>query len=283
MGSIWQLQILHDCCHNTFSPSPKINNFVLQSFGAISYYGYAVYLKHGHLSHHSIGGSVSPRSAFNDAVDFLPDGDVLFNGHRSNMKGDSPRLPSMGKPLLFREDRTAHNALVYALTFSFERIFLGLNDFFTSIIRKNLFFPNASPSLSSSLVRMSTFGTLARLALASYLGPRIILSLYLAELSWCIPPNPLAGCFLNNHASQPDSGGGCEPTMSYKTGNKLYSALVLNTNHHKEHHDFPSVPFHGLGRIKEMGGYGDLDKGGEGGGRQGMELWFGRGGTYGCQ
>ena len=198
------------------------------------------------------------------------------------MKGLKSRFPTLSMSHKFRPSKPYINALIYAFTFSFERVFLGVNDVVTSLYRKNVFFPNANPKLSSSLVNLSTFNTLVRVILTYMLGPKVLLSLYVAELSWCIPPNPLAPCFLNNHSTK--EGEECVPTMSWRSESSLYSVVTLNTNHHMEHHDFPQVPFHALGRIKGMVGYNDdVDKGEGEGNRKGMELWFGQGGTYGCQ
>jgi len=293
LASLWQLQILHDQCHSLLLP-PTLNNratkLLMTALGSVSWYGYNTYLQLGHISHHNIGGSVSHRSSFEDAVDYLPDGDVLFGSHRAIIKGDKAKV-GIGMNGWFREGKTGWNAMLYAASFSFERIFLGLNDVVTAVCRRNFFFPNSSPILRKSMVSISTVGVVVRLALVKLLGWKVLLSLYIAELSWCIPPNPLAGCFLNNHSTQPvPSTSSCVPTKSYRTSSPLYSLLTLNTNHHKEHHDFPNVPFHMLHIIKKMKGYDDDedDEVGNGGiskieEKEGLELWFEKGGTYGCQ
>jgi len=53
--------------------------------------------------------------------------------------------------------------------------------------------------------------------------------------------------FITNHGSK---GGEehCEPSSSTYAG-PWYSVMTLGTNYHCEHHDFPSIPFHLLGKL----------------------------------
>ena len=74
------------------------------------------------------------------------------------------------------------NVLIYALTFSLERVFLGLNDVVTMVLRRNLFFPNAEAKFGGDLVRQSTVAVGVRGALVFLLGWKVLLSLYIAEV-----------------------------------------------------------------------------------------------------
>jgi len=91
---------------------------------------------------------------------------------------------------------------------------------------------------------------LFRGVLVYFFGWGALLSLYLSELSWCLPFHPLSAMFVTNHKSEVGDGGECVPTHSVRYG-KWYDLLSLNTSLHKEHHDWPSVPFHKLGDVVE--------------------------------
>ena len=72
MFSLWQLQILHDCLHGSmFDKSKKrilglnkksLQNSVLFWGSMPSAYGYFMYLKYGHLSHHRTVGDAKKAS-----------------------------------------------------------------------------------------------------------------------------------------------------------------------------------------------------------------------------
>ena len=86
--SLWQLQILHDCLHGSMiskksTPSP-INKKSLEErilfWGSMpSVFGYFLYLKFGHLSHHrNVGNSdASLAKLFDSQQEEFEDGDMV--------------------------------------------------------------------------------------------------------------------------------------------------------------------------------------------------------------
>lgn len=106
MLSLWQLQLLHDVIHGSLLPkhtnkliSPKMKRTiqdVLLFIGSMpSIFGYYLYLKYGHLSHHTHVGMVSSEQVFDSSnAHQFEDGDILFVAHRMNMTGSyGPKLP----------------------------------------------------------------------------------------------------------------------------------------------------------------------------------------------
>ena len=58
--------------------------------------------------------------------------------------------------------------------------------------------------------------------------------------------------FVTNHGSTMDDDTGlCVPSSSTYAG-RWYSLLTLGTNYHVEHHDFPTIPLHKLGQLREI-------------------------------
>jgi len=63
--------------------------------------------------------------------------------------------------------------------------------------------------------------------------------------------------FVTNHGSATRDedgdgyGDGCIPSSSTYAG-KWYSLFTLGTNYHCEHHDFPTIPLHRLGKLREI-------------------------------
>jgi len=116
MFSLWQLQILHDCLHGTLFEKQsqrqqqsadalpnssggskngrrrkQLQNDVLFWGSMPSIFGYFLYLKYGHLTHHSNVGDPSRASLeklFNSDKSNFEDGDVLFVAHRMKLKGE---------------------------------------------------------------------------------------------------------------------------------------------------------------------------------------------------
>ncbi|KAL7472891.1 hypothetical protein ACHAXS_013280 [Conticribra weissflogii] len=310
--SLWTLQILHDCLHGSLLPKPNVsstsptsthqspskdkgtkkkkkntkkktkkNNKKLQNlllfWGSMpSFFGYHLYLRHGHLSHHKSLGD--PRSASllqlfeSDKSDF-EDGDVLFVAHRMNLRGETgPRLRIGRKKKedlvlsisrtgfsLWKPKRPVRNSAIFALSFALERFLLGINDVVVAITGKNHFFPNKPREFHDECARycrcaLSVRGWLWRIA-----GWKSLLFLFLAEVLWSIPPHPACAMFVTNHGSTmvPGDGDGdedgnrCIPSSSTYAG-KWYSVFTLGTNYHCEHHDFPTIPLHRLGKLKEI-------------------------------
>jgi fatty acid desaturase len=58
--------------------------------------------------------------------------------------------------------------------------------------------------------------------------------------------------FVTNHGSTIDEiTGECAPSSSTYAG-RWYSIFTLGTNYHVEHHDFPTIPLHRLGKLREI-------------------------------
>lgn len=276
MLSVWQLQILHDVLHGCFFDKRKgtlwgmkrkdLQEFVLFWGSIPSVFGYYLYLKYGHLSHHKSVGN--PESAtlerlFNsDQADF-EDGDILFVAHRMNLKGNigpTFQLP-FGKKLTmsisksgfntWREGNATWNAAVFASSFLFERFMLVVNDAVVSITGRNFFFPNKPDSFHQDCARYARCATMVRGALWAAAGWKALLFLYLSETLWSVPPHPSCAMFVTNHGSTDDGNGGCVPTSSTYAG-KWYSVFTLGTNYHCEHHDFPTIPLNKLGKLREI-------------------------------
>ena len=276
--SLWQLQILHDCLHGSmFNKSSsrvfgKIPKHKLQEatlfWGSLPcVFGYYLYLKFGHLSHHShVGDSqkASLQQLFNsDQTDF-EDGDVLFVAHRMKLLGGIGPTFRFGDKRsitmsisksgfdLWRTDRVIRNACAFWLSFLYERFMLVINDAVVSVTGRNYFFPNKPSMFHEACARYSRVATLLRLILWKFAGWKSLLFLFLSETLWSLPPHPACAMFVTNHGSSISGADeSCRPSSSTYLG-PWYSALTLGTNYHCEHHDFPSIPFHKLGLLHQI-------------------------------
>jgi hypothetical protein len=99
--SLWQLQILHDNIHGSLlnksmthmGPISKktLQHWILFWGSMPSIFGYYLYLKYGHMSHHrNVGDDQRATLAqlfSSDQMEF-EDGDVLFVSHRMKLKGE---------------------------------------------------------------------------------------------------------------------------------------------------------------------------------------------------
>jgi fatty acid desaturase len=278
--SLWQLQILHDVLHGCFRLPTKWEDRLLRLGSIPSVFGYYLYLKFGHLTHHkSLGsGDASNLKALFDSsrVDF-EDGDVLFVAHRMEIGpeiGPTFRLPG-GRSLTFslsrsafqlwRPDNPVWNGLVFAASFLLERFMLCVNDVVVAITGVNSFFPNKPEAFHRECANQARMSTGFRLALAGCAEAaasgawwKPLFFLFLCETLWSVPPHPCSAMFLTNHPSAEANGGGgagspssCIPSQSTYAGG-WYSVLTLGTNYHAEHHDFPTVPFHLLHRLPQV-------------------------------
>ena len=91
--SLWQFALLHDIKHGTaeLPNGVKANDVVF--WGSLpSLFGYYLYLRFGHLSHHRDFGSRPLKELFDSEQETFEDGDALFVAHRQNMPGD----PALG-------------------------------------------------------------------------------------------------------------------------------------------------------------------------------------------
>ena len=272
--SLWQLQILHDCLHGSLwtksskrifgiVPKNKIQAATLFWGSLPCVFGYYLYLKFGHLSHHSNVGDaqkVSLKQLFeSDQTDF-EDGDVLFVSHRMKLKGDVGPTFRWGENAsltmsisksgfnLWRTGRVLRNACAFWVSFLYERFMLVINDVVVSVMGRNYFFPNKPSSFHEACTRYARVATVMRMALWKFAGWKSLLFLFLSETLWSLPPHPACAMFVTNHGSSMSQDGSCWPSSSTYAG-RWYSALTLGTNYHCEHHDFPSIPFDKLGLL----------------------------------
>lgn len=276
--SLWQLQILHDCLHGSLFPEDfkltpfrskkQIEKTLLFWASMPCAFGYYLYLNYGHLTHHrNVGNSEATLAKLFDSEqkDF-EDGDVLFVAHRMKLKGDvGPKINGyevsisrtgfrswLGLDRFGTRFRAAMNATLFASSFLFERAMLIFNDFVVAVIGKNLFFPNKPAAFHEECATYCRCAVLVRITLVVLAGSwKALLFLYLAETLWSIPPHPAAAMFVTNHGSKSDVAGGCVPSSSTYAG-RWYSLLTLGTNFHCEHHDFPTIPLHKLGKLREI-------------------------------
>lgn len=277
--SLWQLQLLHDVLHGCFYTKgqthfdlPLLNKTVsrqqLQDWtlflGSLPcIFGYHLYLNAGHLSHHMHTGEYDLAQLFDSNEYALEDGDILFVAHRMKLKGDyGPKVKLLGREIkmsisrsgfyFWKEGEVVLNALRFIASFLYERALLSFNDVIVAITGRNFFFPHKPDAFHRDCARYARVATAARLALCAVSGWKALLFLFVAETAWSLPPHPACAMFVSNHGSRlDDPSGRCRPTASTYAG-RWYSVLTLGTNYHLEHHDFPTIPFHELGKLRQI-------------------------------
>lgn len=285
--SLWTLQILHDALHSSLLPKPsyrkkskimeaiirhrrKIQDTIL-FFGSMpSAFGFYLYLKYGHLTHHKNLGDrdkVSLFQVFDSSKKDFEDGDILFTAHRMKILGElgpafSLKWPKERKVVLsisnagftqWKEGRSIRNAVIFSCSFLLERAMLILNDLIVALTGKNYFFPNKPDTFHEECRLYCLWAVSVRLALCAVAKSfKPLLFLYLAETLWSLPPHPCSAMFITNHGSSYNGDDkSCIPSSSTYAG-KWYNILTLNTNLHVEHHDFPSIPCHKLGQLRKI-------------------------------
>lgn len=270
-----------------------------------SIFGYYLYLKYGHLTHHTNLGDPSKASLeqlFDSDSTNFEDGDVLFVAHRMRLLGKtgptfqlptwSPLIPSnitisisrtgfnqwiipLGDQDGIRNNdvsvaRQANgvgldvgniknnllyywNVCMFATSFLLERMILFWNDYGVAILGRNLFFPNKPLKFHDECTEYARWSCLVRSVIWFIGGWKSILFLYLSETLWSIPPHPSSAMFVSNHPSvvEDENENKCIPTKSTYAG-LWYDWFTLNTNYHKEHHDFPMIPFHKLHLLRKI-------------------------------
>ncbi len=278
MFSLWTLQILHDCLHGSLLNKRQqkflfgtikrkdLQNAILFWGSMPSVFGYYLYLKYGHLTHHrSLGDpqAASLKQLFESSNTDFEDGDVLFVAHRMKLKGEvGPKFNIGGREVTmsisktgfnyWKEDKPLRNALVFATSFMYERFMLMINDVVVAITGRNYFFPNKPKAFHSECAKYCRCAMLVRGLLWKLGGWKSLLFLYLSETLWSIPPHPACAMFVTNHGSNVDNeSGDCIPSSSTYAG-RWYSLFTLGTNYHCEHHDFPTIPLHRLGELRKI-------------------------------
>jgi fatty acid desaturase len=289
IASLWQLQILHDNLHGSLLKKSvtsytilghKVSKTKLQEailfWGSMpSAFGYFLYLKYGHMSHHEAVGSVEAanlRQLFESSKADFEDGDVLFVAHRMKLMGEiGPRflLPFLKEEIVvsisdlglqqWRSGKVVRNAVSFTTSFMFERCMIMFNDVVVAVVGCNLFFPNKPKSFHADCAAYCRSAVAVRAALWYFFGWQSLLFLFLAETFWSIPPHPACAMFVTNHGSSEARGiedaeiddSQCIPSSSTYAG-AWYSVFTLGTNYHMEHHDFPTIPLHRLGELRRI-------------------------------
>jgi fatty acid desaturase len=273
--SLWQLQILHDNLHGSLLDKSKsklwgvkksrLQDVILFLGSMPSVFGYYLYLKRGHLTHHTNVGnkdSASLAQLFDSPSPDFEDGDVLFVAHRMKLKGAiGPTFSVAGKEIkmsiaksglnMWKDGSTLRNMIFFAVSFMYERIMLVVNDALVALIGRNLFFPNKPANFHSDCTLYARVATVLRLSLWKFSGMKALLFLYLSETLWSIPPHPCCSMFVTNHGSPTTPEGECSPSSSTYAG-RWYSVLTLGTNFHTEHHDFPTIPLNQLWKLRQI-------------------------------
>lgn len=277
MFSLWQLQLLHDVIHGSFfdksqtslwgMPRKQLQDNLLFWGSLPNIFGYYLYLKAGHLTHHKNTGQHDLAELFSSESPLFEDGDVLFVAHRMQLKGDygpKLRMPRFGGKELelklsisksgfyfWKEGETVLNALRFSFSFLYERVLLSVNDVFVAIFGKNFFFPNKPATFQNDCTSYARIATALRALLLFTAGWKALLFLFLSESLWSLPPHPACAMFVSNHGSTKTGLDGCIPTSSTYSG-AWYSIFTLGTNYHCEHHDFPTIPFHRLHELRSI-------------------------------
>ena len=88
--SLWQFALLHDVKHGTAVLPKGVSADAVIFYGSLpSLFGYFLYLRYGHLSHHRNFGQQPLRALFDSDKSTFEDGDALFVAHRQSMSGDA--------------------------------------------------------------------------------------------------------------------------------------------------------------------------------------------------
>jgi len=202
--SLWTLQILHDGLHGSllnkrqqhfFGVKRKDLQDSLLFWGSMpSAFGYYLYLKYGHLTHHkSLGDahSASLKQLFESDQKDFEDGDVLFVSHRMKLKGDVGPTFKFGEKSVtlsiskmgfnsWKEGRPVRNAFAFVASFMYERFMLIINDLVVAITGRNYFFPNKPQQFHDECARYCRCAVMVRGLLWTLAGWKSILFLYLS-------------------------------------------------------------------------------------------------------
>lgn len=276
--SLWSFALLHDVAHSTAAlPQWLPRKRALLALSMPSVFGYYLYLRFGHLSHHKGFGREPLSTLFDSTQSNFEDGDALFVAHRQKLPGDNERVGFFGKSVgglgvsisrsfyalgWSEKSGWAYNAAIYTCSMAFERAALCVNDKVTAVIGRNLFFPHKPEEFHRTSAAHSRAQAVLHLLMFKLGGPGALLWLYFAELGWQLPCHPAFAMFVSNHPSiENEVGGmhadgtsssmGCQPTASIYLG-EWYDWICAFSNYHTEHHDFPDVPLFELRKLHDL-------------------------------
>ncbi|EOD25982.1 hypothetical protein EMIHUDRAFT_237254 [Emiliania huxleyi CCMP1516] len=277
--SLWQFALLHDVKHGTaeLPRGVRINDVVF--WGSLpSLFGYYLYLRWGHLSHHANFGERRIAELFDSEQDKFEDGDVMFVAHRQLLLGDErserpgffggEQVGGLGLSISRtiyawlwsgREGWAWYNAMVYAVGMAYERAALVVGGgWVPALAGRNFFFPNKPQAFHSDCAAYARASAALQLLLVGLAGPGALWWLFWAEVGWQLPIHPASAMFVSNHPSldapRGEGVGGCQPTASiYLEGaaGEAFDWLCCFSNYHTEHHDFPDVPAFRLKQLRD--------------------------------
>ena len=245
--SLWQFALLHDVKHGTaeLPRGVRINDVVF--WGSLpSLFGYYLYLRWGHLSHHANFGERRIAELFDSEQDKFEDGDVMFVAHRQLLLGDErserpgffggEQVGGLGLSISRtiyawlwsgREGWAWYNAMVYAVGMAYERAALVVGGgWVPALAGRNFFFPNKPQAFHSDCAAYARASAALQLLLVGLAGPGALWWLFWAEVGWQLPIHPASAMFVSNHPSLAAKGGlpakggvgGCQPTASIYWG-----------------------------------------------------------------
>lgn len=278
--SLWQFALLHDVKHGTAALPSGVSRDRVVFWGALpSLFGYFLYLRYGHLSHHRAFGERGISELFDSEQSTFEDGDVMFVAHRQLLPGDvaeerpgfvgTRAVGGLGVSISrtvyawlwsAREGWEAYNAAVFGAAMLFERAALVVGGgWAVALAGRNAFFPRKPASFHATAAGHARASLAIQLVLLVGCGPGALLWLYLAEVGWQLPLHPASAMFVSNHPSLAAKGGlpakggvgGCQPTASIYWGGQAYDWLCCFSNYHTEHHDFPDVPAFRLRALRD--------------------------------
>jgi len=273
--SLWQFALLHDIKHGTAALPSGLSRDRVVFWGAMpSLFGYFLYLRYGHLSHHRAFGERGISELFDSEQSTFEDGDVMFVAHRQLLPGDEAEerpgfvgtraVGGLGISISRtvyawlwsgRDGWEAYNAAVFGAAMLFERAALVVGGgWAVALAGRNAFFPRKPDAFHATAADHARASAALQLALVLAAGgPGALLWLYLAEVGWQLPLHPASAMFVSNHPSleAKEGVGGCQPTSSIYWGGPAYDWLCCFSNYHTEHHDFPDVPAFRLRALRD--------------------------------
>jgi len=230
--SLWQFALLHDIKHGTAELPRGVNPDQVLFAGSLpALFGYYLYLRYGHLTHHKSFGSKPIRDLFDSEQAAFEDGDALFVAHRQSMTGDAPheRVGFAGTEdvggLGLSISRTiyswlwldgagassseaarrlvpAWNAAVFAFSMTFERAALVFGGAVVpAVVGRNFFFPNKPEPFHTTCTSYARASLLLALGVWAAAGPGALAWLFWAEVGWQLPFHPASAMFVSNHPS----------------------------------------------------------------------------------
>ena len=171
-----------------------------------SVFGYFLYLRFGHLSHHNRIGAHAMEELFSSPNDAFEDGDILFVTHRMKLagrKGPFPppalkgKVPDAPVNVAFnffdkqwRGGQPYRNMLVYSASMLLERLVIVVSDKVLAVTGHNPFFPNKPSSWHAEAANYARLAFAFQALVIFFFGFKAWVLLYLAETAWSLPIHP---------------------------------------------------------------------------------------------